>query len=239
MDISDSNNPVVSEYIVSSAKQQKRKSFLRPCSPRAPQNSTSYIIDNHIEGVEIDLSPHSDEDVPMYLANASWTEVCSFPQTVNTSDTTSHALDDASLYEDAAKDIERLQVMSPAYSDIDFEYISPIEKKDRFSYMCQDFEASFKSARASELAELTKDELVSGIMAFQDKLSHLEKEVRLRTNDTCTLASKCVNCVDDPHEVNCAASSTGFRTDFANMLHELQSENEYLNLQNNLLKESR
>ncbi|GFX78326.1 uncharacterized protein TNCV_345231 [Trichonephila clavipes] len=122
--------------------------IVRPINvPKAPENSTQFIIDDHNE-CRLYMSFETPNP---YVTNAE-----------------SMKGDDNIITEPAEEDA--------AFIDIDYEYESP-QDFDNSAYYDRDFEQSYKNNRFDELLRLPKSDLISGIQDLESKLKTLSEDL--------------------------------------------------------------
>ncbi len=150
------------QMITGPSKRGRRgQKLLRPpYSPKAPHNSTQFLIEDRLNannGYHMELGFES----PFYL-------------------------DEPSLYgyNDLAQS-EKVSVTktSPSYPNIDFS-CSPLEETDVASFMEKDFEDIFSCLREDSLAEKSKSELILDVHSLEERLQKTEHRFRLHHRHT-------------------------------------------------------
>ncbi|GFS43344.1 uncharacterized protein NPIL_292651 [Nephila pilipes] len=122
--------------------------IVRPINvPKAPENSTQFIIDDHNE-CRLYMSFETPNP---YVTNAESIK------------------GEAHVITEPAEE-------DAAFIDIDYEYESP-QDFDNTAYYDRDFEQSYKNNRFDELLRLPKSDLISGIQNLESKLKTLSEDL--------------------------------------------------------------
>ncbi|CAH1782611.1 unnamed protein product [Owenia fusiformis] len=172
-------------------------------NPKAPMNSTQYIMDDHDNNHELYTDFEVSSIKPVDIAVAP------------------HPAD--------------IPYHSPAYEDINYEYESPDDVSDSFSFIEKDFEAAFQSVREDELWEMPKNKLVTGFIDLENKLLQLENRLESLEREQfekefMTSDSDSDSNLDESFEETVPIST------LLEELHQLQNENQKLEAEHNSLK---
>ncbi|XP_015903161.1 DNA ligase 1 [Parasteatoda tepidariorum] len=122
--------------------------LIRPTNvPKAPENSTQFIIDDHDECRLYKSFETPNPYLPDFLRPEK---------------------DNSEIIEPEGEDA--------AYVDINYEYESPHDF-DNSAYYDKEFELSYKNNRYDELLRLSREELISGLRNLQDHIQELNEEL--------------------------------------------------------------
>ena len=169
------------KYNTSSTVMYSKKFVNRFCK-MAPENSTQFIMEDHMLSTDrlsnLWLDGASDDD---------WFQ----------GDASKHSLEDS-------KDDSLSMKLSPAYTDIDFQYVSP-DDMDMNSFMEQDFEFAYDSMRGDDLMSKSKPELVQGVLHLEKMLSEIgsltsEMELLRRENEDLLAENRRLKSLQVPED---------------------------------------
>ncbi|OWF41559.1 hypothetical protein KP79_PYT11856 [Mizuhopecten yessoensis] len=146
-------------------RRNRSRQILRPrYSPKAPHNSTQFIMDGHLK----DQTFYNHFDSPEYPCET--TKMIPELEYSPNSRSSDYGLD--TLFRDT--------------EIIDFGTATT----DTVAFMEQDFESAMRTAQIDELSNMPKEELLKRVLVMADRAEHLEKELEQSSSDSSHLGDE-------------------------------------------------